>query len=159
MQSSFNTTVIFRSPLLPIYLLGLRNQPSWLLDRTGNSMPATHKVRYKGSALSRTHYLKVKSVNLPLTIAIQLSSTRSTVAPGRFILGLAFDPMDTVPNPPVYFSSSKMFHKGEKNSGGLAINGAIHRVSGGNLDSVENVITGLPVSDHGTLTVKTVCGF
>ena len=50
------------------------------------------------------------------------------VAPGRFILGLAFDPADTDPNPTVYCSSSKMFHKAQNVSGGQAVSGKIHAV-------------------------------
>jgi hypothetical protein len=67
-------------------------------------------------------------------------------------LGLAFDPMDAgLTNPPVYITSSFYFHGESNSSSGEAINGKVHRVSGANLDIVENIITGLPVSDsdHG----------
>ena len=73
----------------------------------------------------------------------------ANVAPGRFILGLAFDPADTGPNPTVYCSSSKMFHMDANNSGGKAIGGKIHAVSGSSLNIVKDIVTGLPVSDHG----------
>jgi len=74
----------------------------------------------------------------------------SQVAPGRAILGMAFDPLTTADekNPPIYFSSAKIFHKEWKSSSALAINGKIQRASGANLDLVEDIITGLPVSDH-----------
>lgn len=65
------------------------------------------------------------------------------------LLGIAFDPMDAgLSNPPVYCTSNLFFHGEYKSSSGQAINGKVHRVSGANLDVVENVITGLPVSDH-----------
>ena len=82
-----------------------------------------------------------------------IGSVISTVAPFRAILGLTFDPMtdDTEPNPQVYFTSSFLFHGESNSSSGNAINGKIHRVSGANLDVVEDIVTGLPVCDldHG----------
>jgi hypothetical protein len=72
-----------------------------------------------------------------------------TSAPQRGILGIAFDPNDVgQAYPPVYCSSSQFFHKDSNSSSGLSINGMIHKVSGANLDIVENIIVGLPVSDH-----------
>ena len=64
----------------------------------------------------------------------------------RSILGIAIDPMDTSSNPAVYVSHSTLFH-GKRES----FNGAVSMVSGPNLDVVEDVVTGLPVSDldHG----------
>jgi hypothetical protein len=64
----------------------------------------------------------------------------------RSILGIAVDPMDTSSNPAVYVSHSTLFH-GKQES----FNGAVSRVSGPNLDVVDDVVTGLPVSDldHG----------
>ena len=79
-----------------------------------------------------------------------LSSVVATVAPGRAILGMDFDPMtpaDEV-DPWIYFSSSELFHKESRSSFGKAINGKIQRVRGANLDLVEDVVTGLPVADH-----------
>jgi IPT/TIG domain/Malectin domain len=76
----------------------------------------------------------------------------STVATGRGILGIVFNPMDAgAANPPVYISSSLLFHGETKSSSGLAINGKVHKVSGANLDIVVDIITGLPVNDgdHG----------
>jgi hypothetical protein len=73
----------------------------------------------------------------------------SIVAQYRAILGITFDPMDPNPDSPtVYCSSSFFFHGDSTSSSGDAINGKIHAVSGANLDQVEHVITGLPVSDH-----------
>lgn len=67
----------------------------------------------------------------------------------RTILGITFDPMDAgLPNPPVYLSHSQTFHGGEDSSSGPAINGKVSVVSGANLDSITDLITGLPVSDH-----------
>jgi len=76
----------------------------------------------------------------------------SAVAQNRFILGMAFDPLDTKSNPDVYFSHSKPFHGEEKSSSGEAINGKVSKASGANLDVVVDIITGLPVNDgdHGT---------
>jgi len=64
----------------------------------------------------------------------------------RSILGIAFDPMDTSPNPAVYVSHATLFH-GKLES----FNGKISEISGSNLDSYRDVVTGLPVSDldHG----------
>jgi len=72
----------------------------------------------------------------------------ATVSQWRAICGIAFDPLDTSNNPDVYFSSAYFYHGEEKSSSGNAINGKISRASGANLDSVVDIITGLPVSDH-----------
>jgi len=82
-----------------------------------------------------------------------LSTVVSDATPGRAILGITFDPMDTGPNPPVYCSSSNIWHADKTSTSGEAINGKIVKVSGANLDIVEDIITGLPVadSDHGEL--------
>jgi hypothetical protein len=80
-----------------------------------------------------------------------LNKVTAEVAPGRFILGMAFDPTETLesnPNPTVYFSHSKMFHGEWRNSFGDAINGKISKATGAELDEVTDVVTGLPVSDH-----------
>jgi hypothetical protein len=67
----------------------------------------------------------------------------------RTVLGIAFDPNDVgLSNPPLYCSSSEFFHRGNTSSSGKSVNGIIHRISGANLDVIEDVITGLPVSDH-----------
>jgi IPT/TIG domain len=77
-----------------------------------------------------------------------ISSVTSSVQPGRAILGITFDPMDAgAANPPVYITSTELFHGEVLSSSGKAINGKICRISGANLDVVTNVITGLPVSD------------
>ena len=81
-----------------------------------------------------------------------VSLVQSIVQPDRAILGIAFDPMDAGDAmPPVYISSSLLFHGESNSSSGTAINGKISRVSGANLDIVEDIITGLPVCDldHG----------
>ena len=82
-----------------------------------------------------------------------VSVVSSVVQLDRAILGIAFDPLDAGNAlPPVYISSSLLFHGESKSSSGTAINGKISRVSGANLDIVEDIITGLPVCDldHGT---------
>jgi glucose/arabinose dehydrogenase len=76
------------------------------------------------------------------------SSIIADLGQNRSILGLAFDPMDTNSTPTLYISHSITFHGESKSSSGLAINGKISRISGANLDAIEDVITGLPVSDH-----------
>jgi hypothetical protein len=71
----------------------------------------------------------------------------------RAILGITFDPMDAGnPNPPVYISSSHLYHGEILSSSGTSINGKISRISGANLDVVTDIVTGLPVcdGDHGT---------
>jgi IPT/TIG domain len=81
------------------------------------------------------------------------SMVTAMVQPDRAILGIAFDPMDAGnPIPPIYISSSKLFHGGNLSSSGTSVNGKINRISGANLDVVEDIVTGLPVcdSDHGT---------
>jgi hypothetical protein len=82
-----------------------------------------------------------------------LSVVSAIVQPGRAILGIAFDPLDTGSSIlPVYISSSLLFHGESNSSSGTAINGKISRIRGANLDIIEDIITGLPVCDldHGT---------
>lgn len=74
--------------------------------------------------------------------------TKVLVAKFRAILGIAFDPMDTSPTPTVYFSHSFFFHGDSNSSSGPAVNGKVSVAKGANLDIIEDVITGLPVSDH-----------
>jgi len=64
----------------------------------------------------------------------------------RSILGIAFDPMDVSASPAVYVSHATLFH-GKMQS----FNGKVSKVSGPNLENIEHVVTGLPVSDldHG----------
>jgi hypothetical protein len=80
----------------------------------------------------------------------------AAVQPFRAILGITFDPMDAGnPNPPVYISSSLLFHGEKLSSSGTSINGKISRISGANLDVVTDIVTGLPVcdNDHGTFVL------
>ena len=86
-----------------------------------------------------------------------VSIVSAVVQPDRAILGIAFDPMDAGDAlPPVYISSSFLFHGERKSSSGTAINGKINRIRGANLDIIEDVITGLPVCDldHGTFDLQ-----
>ena len=67
-------------------------------------------------------------------------------SPYRAILGIALDPMDPCLPPDgckVYASHSYLFHGDIVN-----YNGKVSAVSGENLTIVEDVVTGLPVSDH-----------
>jgi glucose/arabinose dehydrogenase len=66
-------------------------------------------------------------------------------------LGIAFDPTDTKDHPDVYFTSNMFFHTGQLSSSGTTVNGKIKMASGQNLETVINIVTGLPVSDldHG----------
>jgi glucose/arabinose dehydrogenase len=75
----------------------------------------------------------------------------ATVSKWRVILGITFDPMDTSPNPTVYFTNWQFYHGEEKSTSGNAINGKVSRAKGANLDIVEDIVTGLPVADgdHG----------
>ena len=78
-----------------------------------------------------------------------ISQVVSTVALNHAILGIAFDPLDTdVTNPSVYCTASFFFHGESKSSSGAAINGRVLKVSAANLDVVETLVQGLPVSDH-----------
>jgi len=63
-------------------------------------------------------------------------------------LAVAFDPLDTKPNPDVYIAHFQYYHGDWKSSSGKAINGKVSKVSGANLDEVVDIVTGLPVSDH-----------
>lgn len=78
-----------------------------------------------------------------------LAAVISTVAQYEAILGIAFDPLSAgLSLPPIYISTSFFFHGEPKSSSGNAINGKIRKISGNNLDVIETVISGLPVSDH-----------
>ena len=81
------------------------------------------------------------------------SMVSAVVQPNRAILGITFDPMDAGNlNPPIYISSSFLFHGEKLSSSGGSINGKISRITGANLDVVIDIVTGLPVcdNDHGT---------
>lgn len=77
-----------------------------------------------------------------------VESIMEEVAKFRTILGLAFSPLDTKPNPDVYFSTSFFFHGEGQSSFGQAINGDIRRVWGADLTEQEVLISNIPVSDH-----------
>jgi IPT/TIG domain/Glucose / Sorbosone dehydrogenase len=64
---------------------------------------------------------------------------------------MAFDPLDMKRDPDVYFTSNQFFHKGNMSSSGTTISGRIRRASGPNLETVIDIVTGLPTSDldHG----------
>lgn len=66
----------------------------------------------------------------------------------RAILGITVDPFDTREHPDVYVSHSYLFHGSTESFKGDAINGKVSKVSGALLDTYEDVVTGLPVSDH-----------
>jgi hypothetical protein len=66
----------------------------------------------------------------------------------RTILGITFDPLDTSDNPNVYVSHTHSFHGCYASSSGECVNGKVSIVSGSNLDQIQDVVTGLPASDH-----------
>jgi hypothetical protein len=93
-------------------------------------------------------YLARLSLNANYTAVVDTLIVRISNSQ-RAILGIAFDPNDVgQSNPSLYFSSSQFFHLGNTSSSGLSINGKIQKASGANLDTIEDIITGLPVSDH-----------
>ena len=99
-----------------------------------------------------TFYGQLHKITLNADFTTVTAMATSTVAQYKSILGIAFDPLDVGnPNPPVYVTSSFFFHGESMSTSGNAINGKIHRVTGANMDVVEDIITGLPVSDsdHG----------
>ena len=81
-----------------------------------------------------------------------LSSVVTTVERYRGIFGITFDPLDNANtmNPTVYVTTANIYHDESRNSFGDAINGKVLAVSGANLDTIVEIITGLPVSsaDH-----------
>ena len=79
-------------------------------------------------------------VDMLLSKAIPLNEPKP-----RTILGITFDPIDTSEYPTVYLAHSWLFHKQEMDN---MYHGKISKLSGPYLDVVEDVITGLPVSDH-----------
>jgi len=91
---------------------------------------------------------RIVKISLDLDFNV-VDAVVSVIDPERAILGMAFDPMTTAddPDPWVYFSASDLFHGGSLSSSGNAINGKIMRARGGNLDVLEDVVTGLPVAD------------
>ena len=96
-----------------------------------------------------THDGKIAKFTMNESFTKITNQVVATVAINHAILGIAFDPLDAdVTNPSVYCTASFFFHGESKSSSGAAINGRILRVSGANLDVVETVIQGLPVSDH-----------
>lgn len=106
-----------------------------------------HKKLYAGTSEGQ-----IAKITLDDDFTI-IDSVISTIDAERAILGMAFDPLATADevDPPVYFSSSDLFHGESQSSSGKAINGKIQRASGANLDVVEDIVTGLPVADmdHG----------
>ena len=51
----------------------------------------------------------------------------------------------------MYFTFNKFFHKGVLSSSGTTVSGKIRMASGPNLETITDIITGLPISDldHG----------
>jgi IPT/TIG domain/Glucose / Sorbosone dehydrogenase len=66
-------------------------------------------------------------------------------------MGLTIDPMDVKSDPDVYFTMNRFFHGGNQSSSGRTVSGRIRRASGPNLETVIDIVTGLPCSDldHG----------
>jgi hypothetical protein len=110
--------------------------------------PTTAKFGPDGKLYVGTASGKLAKFTLNDNYTDVTESVISTVAQWRFILGLAFDPLDTGPNPTVYFTSNFFFHGGISSSSGESINGKVHAAIGSNMWPVIDIITGLPVSDH-----------
>ena len=87
------------------------------------------------------NYTVVESVISTVVAASELPSFRT-------ILGIAFDPMDTSPNPTAFVTHSTLFHGSNASYTGVSINGKVSALSGPNLDSMQHVVTNLPVSDR-----------
>ena len=66
----------------------------------------------------------------------------------RPIMGIAFDPMDTKEHPDVYISHSTIYHGDSPALEGASLNGKVSKLVGPELDSIVDVVTGLPVSNH-----------
>jgi IPT/TIG domain/Glucose / Sorbosone dehydrogenase len=64
---------------------------------------------------------------------------------------MAIDPLDVKTDPDIYFTSNQFFHKDTMSTSGKTVSGKIRRASGPNLETVINIVTGLPCSDldHG----------
>jgi glucose/arabinose dehydrogenase len=64
--------------------------------------------------------------------------------------------MDSKAHPDVYFTANNFFHGGSQSSSGSSVGGKIRRASGASLESVTDIITGLPVSDldHGLNAIE-----
>lgn len=94
---------------------------------------------------------------LDSTFTKVVSQTISKVANGRFVMGIAFDPTETADtiNPTVYITTSKAFHGEDRDSYGNAVNGKVQKVTGANLDSVSDVITGKMGVVHNFLNFST----
>jgi hypothetical protein len=88
-------------------------------------------------------------------VRLTLDSTFTKVT-FRAILGIAFNPLQTEGPSDVYITTSFFFHGGVTSSSGQSINGNIKKVSGANLDTIVDIVTGLPVSDHAHGTLYTL---
>ena len=98
---------------------------------------------YVGTYFGQLNRIEFQDGNLKVAKWVQ-----ETVTPFRTILGITFDPLDTAPISTPYIAHSYLFHLDETSSSGEAINGKISKVNGDGLNDVEDIITGLPVSDH-----------
>lgn len=87
------------------------------------------------------------SLNVVETVSSSIVQDPST-SKIRTILGIAFDPLDTSDIPNVYVSHTHSFHGCYTSSSGACINGKVSIVSGSNMDQIQDVVTGLPASDH-----------
>jgi hypothetical protein len=116
---------------------------------TGVGSAVTAEFGPDGKLYVGTLYGQLLKLTLNNDFSAVIGKISVTVANFRAIVGIAFDPMDSAnPNPPVYCTSSFFFHGESNSSSGNAINGKVHRVSGANLTIIEDIIVGLPVSDH-----------
>ena len=116
------------------------------------SQPTTAEFGPDGKLYVGTLKGTLAKITLNNNFTSLVSIVTAIVQPDRAILGITFDPLDAGEAlPPVYISSSLLFHGESKSSSGTAINGKISRILGANLDIIEDVVTGLPVCDldHG----------
>ena len=102
------------------------------------------KRLYVGTQAGEVHALTLDSNHNVVSSVV--SDVIQTSEPSfRTILGIAFDPFETDPlNPKVYASHSSLFHGEQINF----YNGKVSTLSGPGLSIKEDIITGLPVSDH-----------
>ena len=102
------------------------------------------KRLYVGTQFGDLYVLTLDS-NYNVTNTVVSSVIQTSEPTFRSILGIAFDPFDIDPiNPRVYVAHSNLFH-------GQAVDiytGKISTLSGAAFDVKEDIITGLPVSDH-----------
>ena len=82
--------------------------------------------------------------NFNVTTSYMTDIIQTSEATFRSILGIAFNPLDDPANPKVYVAHSNLFHGQTED----IYRGKISVLSGPSLSNKEDLISGLPVSDH-----------